>query len=72
MTRGERTFGAILAAENLVLAPETMVYFAHWITPERSPKRFDTHFFLAAAPSDQVALHDGQEAVDRSDSAAPR
>jgi 8-oxo-dGTP pyrophosphatase MutT (NUDIX family) len=64
MTRGERTFGAILAAENLVLAAETMVYFAHWITPERSPKRFDTHFFLAAAPSDQVALHDGQEAVD--------
>jgi 8-oxo-dGTP pyrophosphatase MutT (NUDIX family) len=64
MTRGERTFGSILAAENLVLAPETMVYFAHWITPERSPKRFDTHFFLAAAPSDQVALHDGHEAVD--------
>jgi 8-oxo-dGTP pyrophosphatase MutT (NUDIX family) len=64
MTRGERTFGAILAAEDLVLAPEAMVYFANWITPERSTKRFDTHFFLAAAPSDQVALHDGYEAVD--------
>ena len=64
MIRGERTFGAILAKEDLVLAPETMVYFANWITPERSAKRFDTHFFLAAAPSDQVALHDGQEAVD--------
>lgn len=54
MTRGGRTFGAILAAENLVLAPDALVYFAHWITPERSPKRFDTHFFLAAAPSGQV------------------
>jgi 8-oxo-dGTP pyrophosphatase MutT (NUDIX family) len=64
MTRRERTFGAILAAENLVLAPDTMVQFAHWITPEHVPKRFDTHFFLAAAPSDQVALHDGEEAVD--------
>ena len=64
MTRGERTFGAILAAENLILAPEAMVYFAHWITPERSTKRFDTHFFLAAAPAEQVALHDGHEAVD--------
>jgi len=64
MIRGERTFGAILAAENLVLAPDTMVYFANWITPERRSKRFDTHFFLAAAPSDQVALHDGVEAVD--------
>jgi 8-oxo-dGTP pyrophosphatase MutT (NUDIX family) len=64
MMRGERSFGAILAAENLVLAPETMAYFANWITPERSPKRFDTHFFVAAAPTDQVALHDGYEAVD--------
>jgi 8-oxo-dGTP pyrophosphatase MutT (NUDIX family) len=64
MTRGERTFGAILAAENLVIASDAMVYFANWITPERSTKRFDTHFFLAAAPSDQVALHDGHEAVD--------
>jgi 8-oxo-dGTP pyrophosphatase MutT (NUDIX family) len=64
MTGGQRTFGAILAAENLVLAPDTMVYFANWITPERRAKRFDTHFFLAAAPSDQVALHDGVEAVD--------
>jgi len=64
MTRGERSFGAILAAENLVLAPDTMVPFAHWITPEHVPKRFDTHFFLAAAPSDQIALHDGEEAVD--------
>ena len=62
--RGERTFGALLAAENLVLAPETLVYFAHWITPERRPKRFDTHFFLAPAPADQVAVHDGYEAVD--------
>jgi hypothetical protein len=40
------------------------VYFAHWITPERSAKRFDTHFFLASAPVDQVARHDGIEAVD--------
>ena len=64
MSHKERTFGAILAAENLVIASETMVYFANWITPERSTKRFDTHFFLAAAPSDQVALHDGHEAVD--------
>ena len=64
MTRGERTFGAMLAAENLTLAPEAMTHFAHWITPVHAPKRFDTHFFLAAAPSDQVALHDGHEAVD--------
>ena len=28
------------------------------------PKRFDTHFFLALAPDDQVAMHDGHESVD--------
>ena len=64
MASAQRSFGAILAHEDLALAPEALVYFAHWISPERSPKRFDTHFFLACAPSDQVALHDGLEAVD--------
>jgi 8-oxo-dGTP pyrophosphatase MutT (NUDIX family) len=64
MTAGRRTFGALLIAEDLVLAPDTMTYFANWITPERSSKRFDTHFFLACAPSDQVAVHDGYEAVE--------
>ena len=61
---GQRTFGAVLAAEDLVLAPEMLVYFANWITPERSSKRFDVHFFLAPAPSGQIAVHDGYEAVD--------
>ncbi len=28
------------------------------------PKRYDTHFFLAIAPADQLALHDGTESVD--------
>ena len=28
------------------------------------PKRFDTHFFLVAAPPDQLAVHDGFESVD--------
>ncbi len=28
------------------------------------PKRFDTHFFLALAPGDHIARHDGHESVD--------
>ena len=28
------------------------------------PKRFDTHFYLATAPADHIALHDGYESVD--------
>ena len=64
MTEGERTFRAVLEAEALALAPDRLVHYAHWITPEGTPKRFDTHFFLAPAPRDQAALHDGTEAVD--------
>lgn len=51
-------------AEDLDLACDRLVPFAHWITPTFMPKRFDTHFFLVAAPPDHVAVHDGTEGVD--------
>jgi 8-oxo-dGTP pyrophosphatase MutT (NUDIX family) len=57
-------FAALIAAAGLVLASDALVPFAHWITPVDRPKRFDTHFFLAPAPVDQVAVHDGREAVE--------
>jgi 8-oxo-dGTP pyrophosphatase MutT (NUDIX family) len=50
--------------ERLRLACDRLVHFAHWVTPEMMPKRFDTHFFLAEAPADHLAVHDGQESVD--------
>ncbi len=50
--------------ENLALAADLMVPFAHWITPEVVPKRFDTHFFLIAAPVVQLGAHDGGESVE--------
>ena len=64
LNRGETTLREIIDAEDLRLACDLLVRFAHWITPELAPKRFDTHFFLVAAPPDQVALHDGGESVD--------
>ncbi len=64
MTEGSTTFAAILEAEGLRPIPQAMQPFAHWITPADLPKRFDTHFFLAAAPPEQLAVHDGGEAVD--------
>lgn len=54
----------IAEREGLRLALDTLVPFAHWITPTHMPKRFDTHFFLAPAPADHVLAHDGREAVD--------
>jgi 8-oxo-dGTP pyrophosphatase MutT (NUDIX family) len=58
------TFLDVIRGEDLVLATDLMVPFAHWITPEFAPKRFDTHFFLVAAPMDQAGSHDGSESVE--------
>ncbi len=62
--KGELTILEFLEQENLRLACDELVHFAHWVTPEMMPKRFDTHFFLAAAPADHLAVHDGHESVD--------
>ncbi len=51
-------------AEHLALATNNLAYFAHWITPEGLPKRYDTHFFLATAPAEQEALYDNLETSD--------
>jgi 8-oxo-dGTP pyrophosphatase MutT (NUDIX family) len=58
------TIADVAEAWDLELACDLLVRFAHWITPEFMPKRFDTHFFLVAAPPDHVAVHDGGESVD--------
>ena len=61
---GELGFADFLCAEKLTLDCTQLGHFAHWITPEMMPKRFDTHFFVATAPQDHLALHDGHESVD--------
>ncbi|MEZ5597611.1 MAG: NUDIX domain-containing protein [Pseudomonadales bacterium] len=61
---GAITITEFLARERLRLACDQLHHFAHWITPPMVPKRFDTHFFLAAAPEDHLAVHDGHENVD--------
>ncbi len=44
--------------------PAELIEFARWITPESSPIRFDTWFYLAVAPPDAIAEVDGAEIVD--------
>lgn len=62
--RREQSFIELIKDHELVLALDTLIHFGHWITPEMMPKRFDTHFYLASAPSRQVATHDGRETTD--------
>ena len=47
----------------LCLATEQLIYFAHWITPEAVPRRFDTRFVLAEAPRGMRVLADQTEVV---------
>ena len=53
-----------LAERGLRLAVEDLGYFAHWITPQALPKRFDTRFFLAAVDAGAAAEPDHAEVVD--------
>ena len=60
---GELRLVDLCAAEGLRLAVDGMHYFGHWITPEGAPRRYDTRFFLAAAPPSQTPLHDDHEVI---------
>jgi 8-oxo-dGTP pyrophosphatase MutT (NUDIX family) len=64
LCEGKTTFPKVLSDNGVLLALDELVPYAHWITPEGLPKRFDTWFFLAAAPPEQVGAHDGKESTD--------
>jgi len=55
------TLRDLATREGLTLATDELLHWAHWITPQGFPKRFDTHFFLAAMPPEQEAAHDRLE-----------
>jgi 8-oxo-dGTP pyrophosphatase MutT (NUDIX family) len=58
------TFHEIVEAEDLVVASDLLIPFAHWITPITGRKRFDTHFLVAQSPDGHIASHDGSETLD--------
>ncbi len=61
LQQNKTTLAAIAQEAGLSLGTDRLTYFAHWITPEAMPKRFDTFFFIAAAPEEQQAVHDQLE-----------
>ncbi|WP_298210274.1 hypothetical protein [Ferrimicrobium sp.] len=63
LVEGERSFAQIVQHLDLLLDVGALIYVAHWITPEGAPRRFDTRFFLARVPPQQLATPDRSEIV---------
>jgi 8-oxo-dGTP pyrophosphatase MutT (NUDIX family) len=58
-----RAFWDMVRAERLTLTTDRLAYFAHWITPEENPIRFDVRFFAAPMPEGQTPEADEREIV---------
>ncbi len=59
-----RSFLDLVTELDVRLDLDALSVFARWITPSMMHKRFDTWFYVAAAPADQLAKCDGWETVD--------
>jgi 8-oxo-dGTP pyrophosphatase MutT (NUDIX family) len=64
LQRGENTLLQIIKEEDLTLALDLCIYFAHWITPEARNVRFDTRFFIARNVPGQEASSDSKETTE--------
>jgi 8-oxo-dGTP pyrophosphatase MutT (NUDIX family) len=59
-----QAFWTMIRTEKLRLATDRLAYFAHWITPEESPYRYDVRFFAAPMPEGQTPVGDAREVID--------
>lgn len=67
LLREGQPFDAVLAHMQLRLQTRSLAPWSRWITPVMpsvTNKRFDTRFFVAAAPAGQIAAHDNHEATE--------
>ncbi|MCX8023202.1 MAG: NUDIX hydrolase [Syntrophorhabdaceae bacterium] len=62
--RKEITMGQIAEKEGLLYGIDRLYHFAHWITPEARPIRFNTHFFLSFCPEGQIPSADRKEITE--------
>ena len=56
LLNGSLSLGELLSRHGLALRADLLTPWARWITPEISPRRFDTWFFAAALPPGQLAV----------------
>jgi 8-oxo-dGTP pyrophosphatase MutT (NUDIX family) len=61
---GECSLLDVLDEEGLRPAYDALHFFSRWITPPGAPRRYDTRFFVAAAPLRQTYLHDDVELIE--------
>ena len=64
IAKDKRPFIDLVRELDVKLDLGALSVFARWITPPLTPKRFDTWFYVAVAPKDQLATCDGWETVD--------
>jgi 8-oxo-dGTP pyrophosphatase MutT (NUDIX family) len=62
----ELSLAELLSDRGLALRSDLLRPFAHWVTPEVEPRRYDTKFFAAALPVGQEARHVSGEADEAS------
>lgn len=60
---GRRTLVEVCRAEGVRLDAGGIHHFSRWITPVGAPRRYDTRFFVAAAPELQEVTHDDRELI---------
>lgn len=64
-TRGSTwDWTAWLVDERLRLDLSGLAWWSWWVTPRRVNRRFDTKFFMATVPGDQMPLHDNVETTN--------
>ena len=63
LLRNELSLAELCHQHHLTLPLDQLAYLGHWVTPPGPPRRFDTRFFVAVAPPQQQAGHDGGETI---------
>jgi len=59
--KGVTTLRAMIEREALRLSVDSLMLFAHWVTPPIDTRQFDTRFFVTRVPPEQTPAHDETE-----------